>query len=162
MTEEKGKVRPSGRMISMRITKQAGEEMLRVPLLGCWGSDGESLVKSRSASDSDWGLMGARSHQSESLWGNPICKNINRATCLKVEWGSCPFFSPPPSTTHSPWGNSEKPQRCKNKNSFCRRILKSYCNTSFVLYWVSFPEKHFFEKLVLDAVLLKCATFLPS
>lgn len=56
-----------------------------------------------------------------------------------------PVFSPPPSTTHSPWGNSEKPQSYENKNNFYRRILKSYCNTSFVLYWVSFPEKHFFR-----------------
>lgn len=86
-----------------------------------------------------------QSHQSKSLRGNPICKKYKQSCLFEGgvgNWG--PISSPSPST-HSPWGNSEKPQSCKNKNNFYRKNFKSYCNTSFVLYWVCFPEKYFFR-----------------
>lgn len=144
----------------------------------------DSRSKRRSAVNYNFGVLGegwGRLHRAEkgcplrpSSHGSlgPIkakvygetqyVKNINRATHLKVEWGSGVLYLLSSLSHPQSRRDSEKPQSFKNKNNFYTRIFKSHCNTSFVLYWVSFPEKHLFLKLLLDEILLKCVTFLPS
>lgn len=97
---------------------------------------GKGFIKLQKAAHSDLVLMGAWVPSEWKFLGETqYVKNINIATLLKVEWGrrvlSSPLL-PQPSTI--PEGILRNPKVVRTKTISEEGFLKSYRNTSFVLY----------------------------